>query len=55
MKIENDLLEQYEKAEPSALDTREIATDYTDCNEYLGYIGNVFCELRFGDIGCIIF
>ena len=48
MKIENDLLEQYEKAEPSALDTREIATDYTDCNEYLGYIGNVFCELRFG-------
>ena len=48
MKTENDLLEQYEKAEPSALDTREIATDYTDCNEYLGYIGNVFCELRFG-------
>ena len=48
MKSENDLLEQYEKAEPSALDTREIATDYTDCNEYLGYIGNVFCELRFG-------
>lgn len=48
MKSENDLLEQYEKAEPSALDTREKATDYTDCNEYLGYIGNVFCELRFG-------
>lgn len=48
MKSENDLLEQYEKAESSALDTREIATDYTDCNEYLGYIGNVFCELRFG-------
>lgn len=48
MKIENDLMEQYEKAEPSALDTREIATDYTDCNEYLGYIGNVFCELSFG-------
>ena len=40
MKSENDLLEQYEKAEPSALDTREKATDYTDCNEYLGYIGN---------------
>ncbi len=32
----------------SALDTREKATDYTDCNEYLGYIGNVFCEIRFG-------
>lgn len=48
MKTENDLLEQYEKAEPSALDTREIATDYTDCNEYLGYIGDIFCDLMFG-------
>lgn len=45
MKSENDLLEQYEKAEPSALDKREKATDYTDCNEYMGYIGKFSVSL----------